>query len=187
MSDLNVMYIHGFGSHFDRNAPKIQALQRLGHVYGPDIDYCYSEKDSLDHAVDMVEQHIMFNETDLLVGTSMGGYIAAHVGAKHKIPFIAANPVIHPIRTYHRREVDLPRLAYVWEGRPLRTDGVGIVLLDMGDDILDPWETVEHVRDELPIFTFEGGSHRFDHMNEAIDQVESLARMMTVVYGFADN
>lgn len=48
-----------------------------------------------------------------------------------------------------------------------RTDGPGRVVLDMGDEVISSKETLDTVVD-LPILTFPGGSHRFDHMEELV-------------------
>ncbi|MEC9039564.1 MULTISPECIES: hypothetical protein [unclassified Marinobacter] len=42
------------------------------------------------------------------------------------------------------------------------------MLLDQGDELL-PWnDTVGALGDYFPVYSFEGGSHRVEHMEEAL-------------------
>jgi hypothetical protein len=46
--------------------------------------------------------------------------------------------------------------------------GSGLLLLDQGDELL-PWnDTVGALGDYFPVYSFEGGSHRVEHMEEAL-------------------
>ena len=86
-----ITYLHGFRSFFDSNKPKVQTLSKLGPVDGPQIDY---ENDSLSE----IEEKVCAVRPvgDVLIGTSMGGWLAAHCGIKYGIPFVAINPVTDP-------------------------------------------------------------------------------------------
>ena len=57
---------------------------------------------------------------------------------------------------------------------PFRMDGQGLVALDMGDKIIDPQKTLQVVGDTLPVVTFPGGSHRFDHMHKLTAVIRSM-------------
>ena len=37
---MRTLYVHGFGSRFDPENPKLKALSELGEVVGVDVDYC---------------------------------------------------------------------------------------------------------------------------------------------------
>ena len=37
---MKILYIHGFGSHYDPSKSKVQTLQSLGVVIGINLDYC---------------------------------------------------------------------------------------------------------------------------------------------------
>ena len=75
---MNVTYVHGYGSHFDLDNPKVTALTRLGPISGPYLNY---QRDTAARNVQVVVDRCIDAKTDLVVGTSMGGWIAAEVGA----------------------------------------------------------------------------------------------------------
>ena len=52
------------------------------------------------------------------------------------------------------------------------------MILDLGDEILDARETIKKYQGKVALKIFEGGSHRFDHMEEAMPEI--LTAMSTV-------
>lgn len=50
----------------------------------------------------------------------------------------------------------------------------GIVLLDMGDELIESEATLAAIGDHMVVHTFAGGSHRFSHMEEALPLIENL-------------
>ena len=93
---MRTLYVHGFGSRFDRENMKVKALSELGEVVGVDVDYC----EGFEAAFSKVAAGA--GQCDLIVGTSMGGYLASHVGAALGIPFVALNPAVKPSETLCR-------------------------------------------------------------------------------------
>ena len=87
---MKILYIHGFGSYYHPSKSKIQTLQRLGDVIGVNLDYCEGFEPSYEKVCEVV------SSCDLIVGTSMGGYMASHVGTAYGIPFVALNPAVNP-------------------------------------------------------------------------------------------
>ena len=45
------------------------------------------------------------------------------------------------------------------------------LLLDLGDELLDSTATLNSYGSFMQPLTFEGGSHRFEHMSEALDNI----------------
>ena len=80
---MKILYVHGFGSNYHPTKPKVQLLRILGEVVGVDVDYCKG----FDAAFQKVKVAAM--TCDLIVGTSMGGFMASHIGAVLSIPFVA--------------------------------------------------------------------------------------------------
>jgi uncharacterized protein len=177
-----VLYCHGFASNFDPTKPKIRALERVAPVRGVTVDYARPPFEAFNAYLDALRGA----ERPLIVGTSLGGFFAAWIGSELNLPFIAINPAIRPGRSLR---------AYLGEGvthfgapfrlteevvdgyRDLsfRTDGPGRVVLDMGDEMIRSRDTLLAVCDELPVLTFPGGSHRFDHMEELVSYLFSGA------------
>lgn len=171
----SVLYCHGFASSFDPDKPKVRELERVAPVRGVTVDYARPPVEAFNAHLDALKGA----ERPLIVGTSLGGFFAAWVGSELNLPFVAINPSIRPFRSLR---------AYLGEGvthfgapfllteevvdayrdLPFRTDGPGRVVLDMGDEVIRSQNTLDAVTD-LPVLTFPGGSHRFDHMAELVD------------------
>lgn len=171
----SILYCHGFASNFDPDKPKIRALERIAPVRGVTVDYTLNPFDPFHAYLDTLKGA----ESPLIVGTSLGGFFAAWIGSELKLPFVAINPAIRPfssLRAYlgegvtHFDEPFLLTEAVVDAYRDLtfRTDGPGRVVLDMGDEVINSRDTLNEVCDLLPVLTFPGGSHRFDHMDALV-------------------
>ncbi|MEP3562754.1 MAG: YqiA/YcfP family alpha/beta fold hydrolase [Marinobacter sp.] len=166
-------YLHGFGSRFDPTNRKITTLAKLGSVRGHNIDYMQPAEEVIEDSLDKLMQV----NPDLIVGTSMGGWLAGVLGAETGIPFVAINPVVDPSRTLKPLIVEGEDLqgnpceltaATVASYYPFVQSGGGIVLLDQGDEFI-PWrETFEALDGYYPVHTFPGGNHRFTHMEESL-------------------
>jgi predicted esterase YcpF (UPF0227 family) len=175
--DINILYIHGFGSRFDVNNEKVQELKNIGIVFGINIDYTKP----FDYNMGAIMDVIIVEQIDMVVGTSMGGYMAAQSGSKCGVPFVAINPAVDPATTLQRyvgAGTDYSGKKYtldkstVSEYTSIDTDGCGLILLDMGDDVIDPIITNNKLQNHYKVVTFEGGTHRFDHISDSINFIE---------------
>lgn len=173
---LTTYYLHGFASRFDTTSEKLKTLARLGPVYGHDIDYTRGPEDVIEEGLDKLMQV----NPDLLVGTSIGGWLAGILGAESGIPFVAINPVTDPVRslkawigqgTDHQGQLDHLTHETVLSYYPFTHHGSGLVLLDRGDELLPPSDTAEAIGDYFPVHSYKGGGHRFEHMEEALDLI----------------
>ena len=173
---LKTYYLHGFASRFDITSVKLKALARLGPVYGHDIDYTQGPEDVVEESLDKLMQV----NPDLLVGTSMGGWLGGILGAEIGIPFVAINPVTDPRQTLKPRigqgvdhqgrpyKLSAPTVASYY---PFVQYGSGLILLDKGDELL-PWcDTARVLGGYFLMHCFDGGSHRFEHMDEALELI----------------
>lgn len=168
-----IMYCHGFASNFDPNKDKVKALSSVAPVFGLTVDYTQHPMDVFAaFAETLVEQ-----PSSLIVGTSMGGFFAAWLGSELGLPFVAINPAVTPATslrkyigagmTHFGTTFHLPQdVVEAYADLPFRCDGDGEVVLDLGDEVIDAHTTIAIIGDRLPIVTFEGGSHRFEHMPE---------------------
>ena len=176
---IKVFYLHGFASNFDPNSEKAQALAALGPVAGVDIDYTRDPADLLRLAGDAAAEAA----PDVLVGTSMGGWLSSHLGTALRLPFVAVNPALNPadsLRKYIGEFVDYTGVKRVAEEgliarfEPFKLGGRGLVLLDEGDEVIDHRRTVETLSGHFPIKVFPGGNHRFTHMEEALADIRDF-------------
>lgn len=176
---MKILYVHGFGSKYDPTHDKIVKLSSLGEVVGVNVDYTLGYDAVLNKIVDTAE----IEQVDLIVGTSMGGYMAANAGARSGIPFVAINPAVTPSETLskwvgnfvdhygndHSLREDVA-LAYP----DISMDGNGIVLLDLADEVISATKTRNMLDGVYSVFVFEGGNHRFAHMDKALPLIKEF-------------
>ena len=174
---MNIIYIHGFGSRVNFESEKYQVLGELGIVFPVAPDYSASYEENFVLVKRMAES------ADLLVGTSMGGYLASRVAADTGLPFVALNPVLLPKRTlkkylgtredYYGRTYTL--VEETVKGYPVFAPGNnGLILLDLGDELIDAHETAACLAGHMSLCTFAGGSHRFSHIFESISVIQKF-------------
>jgi len=140
----NILYVHGYRSKFDRNSKKINTLESIGTiVYGLDIDY---DNETREEILKRLDTFIMDFKIDYVVGTSMGGYIAAQSG----VPYISLNPALHipgypPFKSYNSKN---------------------LILLNKGDELFDSYTSFrELTKGGLDPYLTEGGDHRFSNID----------------------
>lgn len=174
---MNILYVHGYKAKFDINSPKNQSLSKIGTVYGIDIDF----NDTYDYIIQQLIDALSKYDIDLIVGTSMGGYLANMLGTSTGIPFVMINPAIDPkgalTKYNHSKEV-------IDSYDPISYNAAGLLLLDLGDDVIDPHETIEYFYRSYETHTFEDGSHRFDHMDESLELITHFYNASSVALGF---
>ena len=82
-----IAYLHGLESK--TNCDKVKWLRSLGYeVLNPAIDY---RNDPLERIITFVESF----KPDLIIGSSMGGYLAYIISRRYNIPAMMLNPALH--------------------------------------------------------------------------------------------
>lgn len=188
---MRLLYIHGFASFYDPSKSKIKILKNLGEVAGVDIDYCGGFDTAFKKASDAAMT------CDLVVGTSMGGFVASHVGAALGIPFIALNPAIAPKESllkyvgsftdYSGNEKVLDEATVASYPDFKTVDGCGLILLESGDDVIDPKRTFAALDGIYQIKMVEGGSHRFSSLSEQVEEIAAFIHNAEMIYGLHSN
>ena len=185
---MNILYIHGFGSSYDPEHEKIKALETLGTVSGVNVDYCAGFTAVYERALAAV----MDNDINLVVGTSMGGYLAAHVASKAGVPFVSLNPVIVPSITLQKwvgNFVDFKGNEHSLSKRTatsypdIATEGAGLVVVETADEVLSASDTVDALDKVFNVHVMVGGSHRFTHINEALPLIKNHYEMASITLG----
>ncbi|MFW1860047.1 YqiA/YcfP family alpha/beta fold hydrolase [Acinetobacter defluvii] len=102
----------------------------------------------------------------LIVGHSLGGYWALKMSQLFRIPAIVANPSLHPdFRadyapiTEYDLEHDIPQTAYI----------------ELGDEILDMYETSNILEPYMYVEMMQGGHHRLaspENLNRMIEYMQ---------------
>lgn len=192
---MNILYIHGWGSRFDPTSDKILLLSEIGNVTGVDVDYTQP----ISEIQETIYNAMIADDIDLLVGTSMGGYMANLMGTTWSVPYVMINPATDPaisLQEYIGSGIDYYDRHYTLNIKTLtsfykmsdRSKVPGLLLLDMDDDVCDAVETNQMFKnsEHVKTFTWTNGSHRFDHMPESLSLIEDFdARNLS--YGFGDN
>lgn len=174
-----IIYLHGFNS--SGNGNKVKILEKEFNVISPS----YPSND-IDKAIkivnDLIEKHKSDNEI-MLVGTSMGGFIAQYLGVKHNLKYVLINPSLEPCKTLSRHlgkntnfttnevytltEDNIKEFEKYTITNPCNGSGT-LMLLDSGDKVINHEYAVNLYKGKSQIKMFDGGSHRFDHLKEAM-------------------
>jgi predicted esterase YcpF (UPF0227 family) len=134
-----IIYLHGLES--EQGGTKVSFLSTKGMVYAPEMNYETLDLDEFIYALGM---------PDLIIGSSMGGYVADIIGSRLGVDVLLFNPALHS------REID-PE--YEYYGNPYERT----IILGTEDDIIDPETTkklwpVHH--NEATFDEIEGMGHR---------------------------
>jgi uncharacterized protein len=191
------IYFHGFNSMGDPGSSKLKILSKLGKV----VTINYNSFESYDNILSGLRKRFKdyLNENPkediAVVGTSLGAFWASQISDEYAtlIPAILINPSIKPAKTL-QKHVGLTLKNYktgevnqLSETVPptypeLSRKGMYLVLVDKGDEVIDPYETEKHFTVN-EVIMFEGGSHRFEHMEESLPHIEKfLNRIETAHY-----
>lgn len=185
---MNILYIHGFGSKYDPEHEKIKALETLGVMCGVDLDYTRGFR----NCFEIVLEEVLAQHIDLIVGTSMGGYMAAHVGAETGVPFVALNPAISPSNslqqwighnTAHDGTEFILTDSIVANYPDIIEEGCGLVIVETGDEVISASNTISKLAKVFKVAIFPGGSHRFTHIENALPLITEHYTTSTSMYG----
>ena len=121
-----VLYLHGLESK--QGGPKVDFLTKEFCVYAPEMDY---KDPMLQNWVDFVMRQF---QPDLIIGSSMGGYVADTLAQKYGVPAILFNPALH------NRSFD-PAIESLIEGEQADLQKKKIVVLGKNDQVIPPYIT----------------------------------------------
>jgi len=197
-----IIYLHGFNSaSLDLNGEllinkeKLLLLQQFClqkgiQFFTPNVDY----RDFEGIVEDMLFQWNQFLDQSfdvIFMGSSMGGFASEYLAMKTGCKAVMINPAIIPTKLLPQfigvAENYETGQSYQWQQdncnqfikyeQELKTVSQPIdrtILLDMGDELLDSEVTISEYKDKANIVTYSGGSHSFEHMNEALAVIDKL-------------
>ena len=79
-----IVYLHGLES--EAGGPKVSFLAEKGMVYAPNMDYV---------TLDLQEFILTLGMPDLIIGSSIGGYVADIIGSQLGVDVLLFNPALH--------------------------------------------------------------------------------------------
>jgi len=134
-----IAYLHGLESK--TNCDKVKWLRSLGYeVLNPAIDY---RNDPLERVITFVESF----KPDLIIGSSMGGYLAYIISRRYNIPAMLLNPALHS--RYFEPKV----------GPPGEHEPPMYFVFGEADDIIDPDKTIRIINEEELMPKIYTGAH----------------------------
>ena len=177
-----ILFIHGFGS-CGWGAKSLALRRHLGvsQLLAPDLPF--EPGTAMDHLHGLVERY----PVTALVGSSLGGFYATALNARHRLPTILINPVVRPHALLHRHlglqrrwcddapfEVDE---GYLEALRALHRDALAddehyLVLLQRGDEVLDYRDAAAYYA-RKDVVEIAGGSHRFEHIDTQLPRIDA--------------
>ncbi|AZQ43360.1 YqiA/YcfP family alpha/beta fold hydrolase [Nonlabens ponticola] len=143
---MNILYLHGLMS--SHQTPKVSWLKDNGHhVYHPALNYKVEGSTIFSQLSSLLEKH----DVALIIGSSMGGHLAYHLGNKFGIPTLLFNPSLAP------NQVEKPEVDRITNTTILHT-----VVLGEKDDIVIPTQTIDYLNKANANYkhTFEENGHR---------------------------
>jgi len=166
------IYIHGLGGSV-KNSTKAKELEPLfTEVFIPD----YPNK--MSDAIPFLKGYVgyvqkMHNEPVVVIGSSLGGYLANIVARHYEIPVILINPLTDPDAmrqfpdSFTEEDIDVLKA----NTPPDYVRGGLMLLVDSNDEILDPNVALDKYSSQGVCISYVNGSHRFEHMKEAIPHI----------------
>ncbi|MCY1162040.1 hypothetical protein D9M71_22290 [compost metagenome] len=179
---MNIIYLHGFqSSTLSIKGQYIQAFcQNQHHVHLPDLNM--PPQQVLAHVSEMIE----CLDQVVLIGSSLGGFYATQLVAKHAVPAVLINPAMRPWQLFH--DLFGAELPYVvnaqWTLDQTQLDQLEqmavpfvqdadkiLVLLQQEDEVLDYREAQRYYSNaahQSMIITEANGNHAMDNFADKI-------------------
>jgi predicted esterase YcpF (UPF0227 family) len=179
---MNIIYLHGFqSSTLSIKGQFIQAFcQNQHHVHLPDLNM--PPEQVLAHVSEMIE----CLDQVVLIGSSLGGFYATQLVAKHAVPAVLINPAMRPWQLFH--DLFGAELPYVvnaqWTLDQTQLDQLEqmavpfvqdadkiLVLLQQDDEVLDYREAQRYYSNaahQSMIMTEANGNHAMDNFADKI-------------------
>jgi uncharacterized protein len=129
-----VLYLHGLESK--QGGKKVDFLANEFCVHAPAMDYT---NPMLQNEVEFMMRQ--FNP-DIIIGSSMGGYVADILAQKYGKPAILFNPALH-------NRMFEPKIEYPIEGEQAELQERKVVVLGKEDEVIPPYITKIMLKNEF--------------------------------------
>ena len=138
-----IIYLHGLES--DPGGPKVSFLAEKGTVYAPAMNY---------ESLDLHEFILTLGMPDLIIGSSVGGYVADIIGSILGVDVLLFNPALHSRSIDFDFDNDTP-----YGGENYKRT----IILGTEDDVINPKITKKlrpHFDNSAKFEEIEGMGHR---------------------------
>ncbi len=186
-----VIYLHGFAS-----SGRSWKAQRLQRWLAPIPVLAPTFRQDPPSAVRYLEGYIgdavaqTPQEPLLLVGSSLGGYYAQYLARRFPAGAVLINPALNPVETlaqcvgenriFQTQEVFTFTLSQLQALKsfdivdPCASPVPTLVLVDQGDEVIDPSLAVDKYSGCAEMRIFEGGNHGFAHLEESLALIKEF-------------
>jgi len=198
-----IIYLHGFNSaSVDLSGKLLTSKQKLvvlnRFCQENKIKFCTPNVDYRNFEQLIADLTRSYNDLEgegysvLFMGSSLGGFTSEYMAMKTRTKAIMINPAISPselllqfIGVTENFEI---KQAFDWNiahcdqyqayEEELReqseSQGYRLILLDMADELIDSFKTLGKYHETAKVVTFEGGSHGFEHIEEAMPVIKEV-------------
>lgn len=165
--DSLILFFHGYGSSV--NTDKFTGIVFTNKV-AVAIDYDKGLENALSIAREAVEKYSNYEDI-VLVGHSMGGYIANAMSVEYGHNAVLISPCVNP--RIHRPSI----CDVVVEFLPSKADVV--MLVEKEDEVID-YKSVEAVVSNFPsnydVKYFDGGHHRYNRIPAITEAIQDVGK-----------
>jgi len=197
-----IIYLHGFNSaSLDIEGELLTSKEKLLVLeqfclqkdilfYTPNVDYRDFEG-IVEDILFQWNQYLDQSYDVIFMGSSMGGFSSEYLAMKTGCKAIMINPVIVAsellsqfIGVTENYETGQP---YQWDQnncnqyikyeKEIENSAQSIdrtILLDMADELIDSENTVLVYKDKANVVAYDGGSHSFEHIKQALPVIEQV-------------
>lgn len=190
LTSKHIVYLHGFASssqsekavlvreYFQHHLPQHQ-------LSVPDLPYTPAE------AWQELQQLCQHNKPDLLIGSSLGGFLATALAEQFGCRAVLINPAVrphlllkqhlgryyHPVRMRHYevQAEHLPQLEAL-QVRQLRQPAHYLVLLQSGDEVLDYRQALDFYQ-QCQLDVQEGGDHSYQNLQSRLADIVNFGQL----------
>jgi predicted esterase YcpF (UPF0227 family) len=202
MTKTVIIYLHGFNSaSLDLNGNLLTIKEKLLVMkefclekdilfFTPNVDY----RDFQNIVEDLLFEWNQFLDQGynvIFMGSSMGGFACEYLAMKTGSQAIMINPAINPSgllpqfigvttnyetgQPYHWDQDHCGQyLHYEQELASTQQSLDRTILLDMADDLINAENTLLKYQTIANVVSFDGGSHSFEHMRQALPVIEQV-------------
>lgn len=198
-----IIYLHGFNSaSVSLEGKLLTSKQKLVvlnefcqknqiEFYTPNVDY-RDFKRLIDH---LMKRYVEFKNKGvrvLFMGSSLGGFCSEYMAMKTQSVAIMINPATSPSellkqfigvkqnfetkQPYEWNTAHCEQFVYyedelkLYLGKPIKKT----IFIDMADELIDAQKTLLKYKNTSEVIAYEGGSHGFEHIIEALPVIEKI-------------
>ncbi|OIO74259.1 MAG: hypothetical protein AUJ57_02625 [Zetaproteobacteria bacterium CG1_02_53_45] len=181
-----LIFIHGFNS--SGNSDKAVHLKTVFSELAVLTPTCpHTPDDAIALLSQLIEDGRRAGKNIAVIGSSLGGFYAVWLAHRYKLASVLINPLVEqtllrheigPQQNYYTNEPyewtseqcdQLDRMAVNPGALAIRP----LLLLDEGDELLDSRMAAAHFDGLAETHLFPGGSHRFEHMDQALPLIRA--------------